>query len=136
MDSSTLSHADQRRRPNAAEFLKYIRIKNMVLTIFFVFLVPLYVIGLSVVYDKNEEVVKKLDLEHERYILINDDYYRNDNDDFCIFFIDKDHSDFSDIEDCYFIINGSGAMAGCALLMIIFLVFRIVVKRCHHDAFV
>ena len=84
---------------------------------------------------KNQEVVDKFIKDKSSS---DDDYYDYDEDyddnnkELCIFGIDKDHLDFGDIKDCRFIINGSGVMAGCTLIMIIFLVIRTVVRQCNH----
>ena len=81
----------------------------------FIILIILHVISLSYVVSKNHEVVEKFDPEHQ---VVSSD------DDFCIFFINADHPT-GNKKACNFVIYGSGVLAGCALLMITFLVVRI-----------
>ena len=61
--------------------------------------------------SKNHEIAEKFDQVAS-------------SDDVCIFFLNDDHPD-GDKKACNFVIYGSGVLAGCALLMITFLVVRI-----------
>ena len=88
---------------------------DVFMIVLFIILIILHVISLSFVVSKNREVVDKFDPEH---------HVVSSDDDFCVFFINDDHPT-GDTRACNFVIYGSGALAGCALLMITFLVVRI-----------
>ena len=85
---------------------------DVLLIVLFVIIVILHVISLSFVVSKNQEVVDKFDPEHQA------------DDTLCIFSINRHHPN-GNAKVCNLIIYGSGSLAGCALLMITFLVVRI-----------
>ena len=93
---------------------------NIVLIVLFTVVLVLHIVCFSVVIDKNREVADKFDpLRPVNGI---------SDDDFCIFYINSESSDFiarlGDTSICNFVIYGSASLAACAILMIIFLALR------------
>ena len=91
---------------------------NIILIVLFAVIIVLHVVSLSAVVTKDHEIVDKFDPRHEVVT----------EDEVCIFFIDDNHP-IGDVRACDFVIYGSGALAGCGLLMIIFLVSRSVSRE-------
>ena len=89
------------------------RVVNIILILLFAVTIILHVVSLSVVVAKDHEIVDKFDPRQEVVT----------EDEVCIFYIDDDHP-IGDARACEFVIYGSGALAGCGLLMIILLVIR------------
>ena len=89
------------------------RVINIILIVLLALIIILHVVSLSVVVAKDHEIVDKFDPQHEVV----------SEDEVCMFFIDDDHP-IGDVRACNFVIYGSGALAGCGLVMIIFLVIR------------
>ena len=90
------------------------RTVNIFLIALFLLAIGLQVLTLSVVVAKNHEIVEKFNAKHEVA----------DNE-VCIFCID-DLRPIGDRVVCNFVIFGSGALAICALVMVMLLVIRIV----------
>jgi len=96
------------------------RLMNILLIGLFAVAIVFHVVCLSVMAAKHNEFVDKFsgELDHVK--------------ESCILFVDFDEKDNSVKwvnNRCDIVIYGSGALAGCALLMIIFLVIRTIVFR-------
>ena len=92
---------------------RFDRVVNIILVLLFAVSIILHVVSLSVVVAKDHEIVDKFDPRQEVVT----------EDEVCIFYIDDDHP-IGDVRACNFVIYGSGALAGCGVLMIIFLMVR------------
>ena len=89
------------------------RTVNVFLIALFLLVIGLHLLTLSVVVAKNHEIVVKFDAKHE----VADNKV-------CIFCID-DLRPIGDSGVCNFVIFGSGALASCAMVMVMLLVMRI-----------
>ena len=98
------------------------RVINLFLMFLFAAVVVLHVVCLAVMAAKHNEIVDKLSIEDEDY---------NDNiKGSCILFVDYDGKYIKWVNNkCHLVIYGSGALGGCALLMIVFLILRTILFR-------
>ena len=87
----------------------------------------IHIVCLAVIAAKRDELVKKFQ---------NDQYYQYYNiKESCILFVDYDGKEHGVDQinwvnnKCHLVIYGSGALGGCALLMIVFLMIRTLLFR-------
>jgi len=91
------------------------RIVNLLLVLLFGACIVLHVVCLAVMVAKHKELVDKFD----------PDNLDDDNDEWCVLFMDYDDNTINfKNNNCHVVIYGSAALAFCAFLMIIFLLFR------------
>ena len=101
--------------------ITFSRVINLVLIFLFAAVVVLHVVCLAVMAAKHNEIVDKLSDEQDR----GDDIKGN-----CILFMNYDERHVKWVNNkCHLVIYGSGALGGCALLMILFLIMRTLLFR-------
>ncbi|XP_065882585.1 uncharacterized protein [Dysidea avara] len=119
IQQTDLSAIKERRNP-----LTTSRMVNLLLTLLFGVSIVFHIVCLVVMVAKHNELVDKWD----------PDDVDDDNDEWCILFMDYDDSQAQPTlkfknNKCHVVIYGSGALAGCAFLMIIFLLFKTAIFR-------
>ena len=95
------------------------RVINLFLMFLFAAVIVLHIVCLAVMAAKHNEMVDKLSNE----------YYANIKGS-CILFVNYDGQNIKWVNNkCHLVIYGSGALGGCALLMIVFLILRTILFR-------
>jgi len=100
------------------------RMVNLLLIMLFGVSIIFHIVCLAVMVAKHNELVDKFD----------PDNLDDDNDEWCVLFMDYDDSQAQPTikfknNKCHVVIYGSAALAGCAFLMIIFLLLRTAIFR-------
>ena len=104
------------------------RVTNLFLMLMYGAVLVVHIVCLAVMAGKRNEIVEKFG---------DDEFYRYHNiKESCMLFVNYDGMDDNSLplinwvnNKCHIVIYGSGALGGCALLMIVFLVMRTLLFR-------